>query len=179
MKLKASVIALTAVMLSASAFAGTQSFAPPLDPANNVNSSNATNVQVNAGDPNPVADFTFQLLSNGIVDGTLTISDISHVFTPVSYSLYSGTPSTGTFIASAVPVLNGNNWTASITQGLLASNSPYYYELIGSVSSGSVSVGVSLSSTVPEASTWAMMGIGFAGLAFAGYRTRRSSAAIA
>ena len=32
---------------------------------------------------------------------------------------------------------------------------------------------------VPEPSTWALMGLGFAGLAFAGYRSRRSAAAIA
>ena len=32
---------------------------------------------------------------------------------------------------------------------------------------------------VPEASTWAMMGLGFAGLALAGHRSRRSAAAIA
>ena len=30
--------------------------------------------------------------------------------------------------------------------------------------------------TVPESSTWAMMGLGFAGLAFAGYRTSRKTA---
>ena len=30
----------------------------------------------------------------------------------------------------------------------------------------------------PEPSTWAMMGLGFAGLAFAGYRVRRTAAAI-
>ena len=33
--------------------------------------------------------------------------------------------------------------------------------------------------TVPELSTWAMMGVGFAGLAFAGYRSQRKSAALA
>ncbi len=32
---------------------------------------------------------------------------------------------------------------------------------------------------VPEPSTWAMMGLGFAGLAFAGYRSRRSAISIA
>jgi hypothetical protein len=32
---------------------------------------------------------------------------------------------------------------------------------------------------VPEASTWAMMGLGFVGLAFAGFRSRRAAAAIA
>ena len=31
---------------------------------------------------------------------------------------------------------------------------------------------------IPEASTWAMMGLGFAGLAFAGYRTRRTRISI-
>jgi hypothetical protein len=36
-----------------------------------------------------------------------------------------------------------------------------------------------LSLTAPEASTWAMMVLGFAGLAFAGYRTSRKAAAIA
>ena len=34
-------------------------------------------------------------------------------------------------------------------------------------------------SEVPEASTWAMMLIGFAGLGFAGYRAPRTSAALA
>ena len=37
-----------------------------------------------------------------------------------------------------------------------------------------LSVGV-----VPESSTWAMMGIGFAGLAFAGYRTSRKAVSMA
>ncbi len=34
-------------------------------------------------------------------------------------------------------------------------------------------------SAVPEPSTWAMMGVGFAGLAFAGYRRRRTAISIA
>jgi hypothetical protein len=34
-------------------------------------------------------------------------------------------------------------------------------------------------SAVPEPSTWAMMGFGFAGLAFAGFRSRRTATAIA
>jgi PEP-CTERM motif len=34
-------------------------------------------------------------------------------------------------------------------------------------------------SAVPEPSTWAMMGLGFAGLAFAGYRARRTAISIA
>jgi hypothetical protein len=38
---------------------------------------------------------------------------------------------------------------------------------------------VGFGSAVPEASTWAMMGLGFAGLAFAGYRSRRTAVSIA
>jgi len=37
----------------------------------------------------------------------------------------------------------------------------------------------SVATTVPELSTWAMMGLGFAGLAFAGYRSSRKGAAFA
>jgi hypothetical protein len=48
------------------------------------------------------------------------------------------------------------------------------------VVNGSVDVAQSFASiTVPEPSTWAMMLLGFAGLAFVGYRSRRSTTAIA
>jgi hypothetical protein len=36
--------------------------------------------------------------------------------------------------------------------------------------------GVSLTGSAPEPSTWAMMVIGFAGLAYAGFRNRRRAA---
>jgi hypothetical protein len=52
-----------------------------------------------------------------------------------------------------------------------------YENLIGGAELGGISVAVG--NTVPEASTWAMMGLGFAGLAFAGFRSRRSVAAAA
>jgi hypothetical protein len=41
-----------------------------------------------------------------------------------------------------------------------------------------VSLTGSVPGAVPEPATWAMMGIGFAGLAFAGYRRRRKALAI-
>ena len=44
---------------------------------------------------------------------------------------------------------------------------------------GAVDIEYTYSKTVPEPATWAMMGLGFAGLAFAGYRTRRSAISIA
>jgi hypothetical protein len=43
--------------------------------------------------------------------------------------------------------------------------------------SGDMSVGLVNDSTVPEPSTWVMMALGFAGLAFAGYRTTKTTAA--
>ena len=50
------------------------------------------------------------------------------------------------------------------------------YILLGN----SFDIGVALSNSVPEVSTWAMMAAGFAGLGFAGLRrTRRSAAAVA
>ena len=36
-----------------------------------------------------------------------------------------------------------------------------------------------ITTSVPEPSTWAMMGLGFAGLAFASYRARRASVRVA
>jgi hypothetical protein len=45
---------------------------------------------------------------------------------------------------------------------------------------GAIVAGVTLSTAaIPEASTWAMMVIGFAGLGFAAYRGRKTLSAIA
>ena len=42
-----------------------------------------------------------------------------------------------------------------------------------------IRITVSTSSAIPEASTWAMMVLGFAGLGYAGFRTTRKAAAVA
>ena len=54
---------------------------------------------------------------------------------------------------------------------------PDYYSVDGTAASGMAGT-VSLSGA-PEPSTWAMMGVGFAALAFAGYRARKTSVSIA
>jgi hypothetical protein len=46
------------------------------------------------------------------------------------------------------------------------------------VSSNSFEI-AQITTSVPETSTWAMMGLGFAGLAFAGYRARRTPVCVA
>ena len=55
-------------------------------------------------------------------------------------------------------------------------------EFISQVTTGDPSYGNEIANvtlSAPELSTWAMMGLGFAGLAFAGYRLRRTATAIA
>ncbi len=47
-------------------------------------------------------------------------------------------------------------------------------DVVGPVGVPSPGFTTSWSTAVPELSTWAMMGLGFGGLAFAGYRARRS-----
>jgi hypothetical protein len=77
-----------------------------------------------------------------------------------------------------------SNYTDQLTVHSL-SGYDYYFFLYTGPSSGVGGSNVLLYKTfsavtsVPETSTWAMMGLGFAGLAFAGYRSRRSAAAIA
>ena len=55
-------------------------------------------------------------------------------------------------------------------------------EFISQVTTGDPSYGNEIANvtlSAPELSTWAMMGLGFAGLGFAGYRLRRTATAIA
>jgi hypothetical protein len=49
-------------------------------------------------------------------------------------------------------------------------------DALGPLGTGEIA-GTGLSSAVPQPSTWAMMILGFAGLAFAGYRRSKKSAA--
>jgi hypothetical protein len=84
------------------------------------------------------------------------------------------------------------NWSKSLD---LASNSPYQLytytftttvagnlsfadNTVGNQNIGNILDNVTLSAA-PEASTWAMMLVGFAGLGFAGYRTTRKSGPVA
>ncbi len=93
-------------------------------------------------------------------------------------ALTAGTPYL-LFITSsnlALPEYLGSGNGIFIDDGVLDLAPGQTYKLIGN----SYDIGVALSNSVPEASTWAMMTIGFAGLGFAALRrTRRSRAAIA
>ena len=66
------------------------------------------------------------------------------------------------------------------TSGRFYSVSPFYIVQTSVSDSGSAFGGsVSWAAAVPEPSTWALMGLGFAGLAFTGYRSRRTVRVVA
>jgi hypothetical protein len=132
------------------------------------------NLEVNA---NTFGD-VYQIVSGLTVGETYTLS-----------YLYGGRSGGGTqdlavyFGGALLGVDTGSigEWT-SYTYTFTATSTSEKLAFVSQVTDGLPSYGnevanVSLSA-VPELSTWAMMGVGFAGLAFAGYRTRRTSVAI-
>ena len=89
--------------------------------------------------------------------------------------------------ASVTVSLGSDSWTSP----LLASDTPWTWEVVRLFGGGQLTFAGSGPSnnqgdliggvvvSVPEASTWAMMTLGFAGLGFAGFRNDRKRAAIA
>jgi hypothetical protein len=76
----------------------------------------------------------------------------------------------------ALPEYLGSGHGIFVDDGILDLAPGQTYKLLGN----SFDIGVALSNSVPETSTWAMVAVGFAGLGFAGLRrTRRSAAAVA
>jgi hypothetical protein len=98
----------------------------------------------------------------------LTFDFSSVVLGPGNYDLaiQAVSPVFGTYLASGL----SNSGAAETQDGGATWSSNY---------EGLSSVSVAVGNAVPEPSTWAMMGVGFAGLAFAGYRSRRSVVAAA
>lgn len=90
-------------------------------------------------------------------------------------SLLSGSVSHGGATPSAL------NW-ATLSRSFIAdstSTTLTFTNTVGGANGGVFLDGVSVSSAVPEPSTWAMMLIGFAGLGFIGYRRSRISSVAA
>jgi hypothetical protein len=66
------------------------------------------------------------------------------------------------------------------TTDLLATSSSTTFEIRELNAPSGIGIDdVSVTAVVPELSTWAMMGLGFASLGFAGYRARRATSAVA
>lgn len=95
-----------------------------------------------------------------------------------------GTAITGTKdgLTGEIPTGIGSGWNqgaGSSADNLLAPGW-YFYELVGTVgqpdhTAMQIYGGVALSGAVPEASTWAMLGVGFAGIGLLGASRRRKA----
>ena len=125
--------------------------------------------------------YTFSVDSTpapAILQASLALGDVDSEYTPGSFSLWQGDYGSATLIETTTPAFVSGSWFAALSP-VTVPNGDYYVQVIGQLTSP-VSPVVSLTAqAIPEASTWAMMVAGFAGLGFAGFRTRRSAAAIA
>jgi hypothetical protein len=125
----------------------------------------------------PISDAgTFSLTKSGVATA---LSATIAVLRPTSYTpglleLFSGSPFTGTLLDSAPLTFSGAAYNASFSDTLGAGT--YYAEITGNVNVPLLGVGgtVTTLAAVPELSTWAMLGIGFAGIGLAGLTRRRT-----
>ncbi len=126
-------------------------------------------------------------------DSGLASNDTSITLTPGTFAISTDASVTQTWAGGFTAVFDSteyvnrdaSNALTAIFSGVLNGGSftdtPVYLELTANQVGGpsnTVSYSFTETSTnpsVPEPSTWAMMGLGFAGLAFAGYRTRRTT----
>ena len=145
------------------------SFANPI--SGNVNDSTGYGFN----NPDPAVPYSYADFSGG---GNLT-SDLGGGINVTLGSLAAGGSDTIVF-------LYGISQTGEDVNGLIGdvlSDGAYYWVATQSSENGAYPLlgansAIIAVAQVPELSTWAMMGLGFAGLAFAGYRSRRSVAAI-
>ena len=81
-------------------------------------------------------------------------------------------------IASTDLTFFKDGYTGTLS-GIVLPPGEYYLEISGSSLFGpaAVSASVDTSAPVPEASTWTMMALGFAGVGFMGFRRRRAEIA--
>jgi hypothetical protein len=142
---------LTGSPLTVGLFAGNTSFAPPVKRIENS------------------ASLTF---NNAVGSGVSTLSFFAD---PANTQGANPTNTPGTLLASVsgTPVTNPDSFSGTLSTGFsaLAPFSMTEEASLSLVSGGSITgFNQSMQAVVPEASTWVMLGLGFAGLGFAGYR---------
>ncbi len=120
---------------------------------------------------------TFDLTKSGVATAlSATIAVVTPTeYTPGLLELFSGSPFTGTLLDSAPLTFSGAAYSASFFDKL--GPGTYYAEITGTVNVPLLGVGgtvTTLAAAVPELSTWAMLGIGFAGIGLAGLTRRRA-----
>jgi hypothetical protein len=135
------------------------------------------------GDINPTGPVTdagtFDLTVSADTSLSATIAVTNRFqFTPGTLSLFEGSPFTGTLLISTPLTFSGSSYDASFSD--LLGPGTYYEEITGTINSRQLGVGGTVTTSgVPEASTWAMMALGFASLGFVVSRRSRTSAAFA
>ena len=111
--------------------------------------------------------WTYIQVTGTTAGGTATISHDDGA------SVYNGTPGSMT-----APLYNSPAETSEITSpSFTIKSGPYYIDYIEGNGSPADLVFSTTTSAIPEPSTWAMMLLGFAGLAYAGLRGRKTSVA--
>jgi hypothetical protein len=120
---------------------------------------------------------TFSLTTSGVataLSATIAVVDPTS-YTPGVLELFEGSPFTGTLVNSAPLTFSGAAYSASFSDTL--GPGTYYAEITGTVNVPLLGVGgtvTTLAAVVPELSTWAMLGIGFAAIGLAGLTRRRT-----
>jgi len=160
------------------ALAGTVDLFPfTLDPV--TADSGASNATIKKGAF--TEDYLFYIDTNvATLDDSVTVAGLSDLAPGATLALFSGTPK-GTELGTTVTLtkMGSAAWVAAQSFGAEPAGD-YYVQLKGTVLARTGSPAISVSITgIPEPATWVMMGLGFAGLAFAGYRSRRPTISIA
>jgi hypothetical protein len=176
-KLLISAIALGAGLFYSPAFATTFSLGS-LNPANYDSASFPSGVKTGAAGTTFSDDFTFTLTTGGLVFSNANISGPNAVLpTGFTLSLYSGTPTTGTLVEQDAITFTPSGLNSSLDP--FTASAGHYYLQVSGTSHAPLAVGGTVATAatpaIPEMSTWAMLGLGFVSLAFAGASRKRKT----
>ena len=172
----AASLAVAGTVFASQAFATT--YAIPLQVDNGIYSGGLTEYLPSSGPFTDDFTFTIPNVSSWDAGASFTV-----VTTPsqipllpsLTLTLYKGAVGSGVSLASDAMTKVGVSGIASVDYTGL-SGGPYYVELTGTSNRAlSYSVDVTLSDPVPELQTWAMLGLGFAGMAFVAFRSQKGA----
>jgi hypothetical protein len=106
----------------------------------------------------------------------------------ISFNSWTGTGATPPFVPTGTvidssPIINFNGGQSGTTGPDLAAAGKYFALVEGTSGTASLKIAIDGNATaiggVPEPSTWAMMLLGFGGLAYAGFRKKKDSISLA
>ena len=137
-------------------------------------------------------DYKFDLIGPGLLFSTVTISGKSGTVSAITFALYKGaTVGSGTFVSDPLNPIScfgagasscSHDFTSEYSLGLggdtgwLLTAGNYYVQ--ATVTATTIHDGISGNvnlQAIPEISTWAMLGIGFAGIGLVGMTKRRKT----